>query len=266
MQAGHERRYEAAELIADAAIHIAGTCAALAGAAVLFTVAWHERRNHSPWPVLVYAACLLAMLGCSSIYNLAPASPRRTFFQRLDHGTIFLMIAGTYTPFTVYDLPGRWAVPMTVSVWALACVGALTKLLYPRIIERIDLALYFTLGWVVLVIWRPLLAALGGFTFVLIGIGGALYSIGVAFHLWRALPFHKPIWHSFVLTAAGCHYAAVLHVALAGPALPPNWPDPNSAQGGSGGSTQSMSLLRARLIPAVYVYRADRHLVTMIAL
>ena len=84
------------------------------------------------------------------------------------------------------------------------------ELRYSRWLERVDLALYLALGWVILVAWKPLLASIDTITAVLIVVGGVLYTLGSGFHAWRALRFQNAIWHGFVLVAASCHYAAVL--------------------------------------------------------
>ena len=160
---------------------------------------------------LVYSICLLMMLGCSAAYNLAASASRRGFLRQLDHAAIFLMIAGTYTPFTTCRLHGVWAIGMTAAVWTGAITGAAIKLICPRGIKPGSIVAYLALGWMILLGMRPMLASVDALTAILIGVGGVLYSIGVAFHLWRTLPFHNAIWHSFVLVAASCHYAAILH-------------------------------------------------------
>jgi hemolysin III len=160
---------------------------------------------------LVYSVCLVTMLGCSAAYNLASNASGREFLRQLDHAAIFLMIAGTYTPFTICRLHGFWAIGMTAAVWTGAVTGAVIKLICPRRIERVSTVAYLALGWIILVGMRPLLSSVDVETAVLIGVGGVLYSIGTGFHLWRGLPFHNAIWHSFVLVAASCHYAAILH-------------------------------------------------------
>ena len=150
------------------------------------------------------------MLGSSAAYHLASKASRREFLRQVDHAAIFLMIADTYTPFTTCRLHGVWAIGMTAAVWTGAVTGAVLKLICPRRVERVSIVAYLALGWVILVGMRPMLASVDVRTAVLIGVGGVLYSIGVGFHLWRALPFQKAIWHSFVLVAASCHYAAIL--------------------------------------------------------
>jgi hemolysin III len=97
------------------------------------------------------------------------------------------------------------------AVWTGAVTGAVIKLICPRGVERGSIVAYLALGWMILVGVRPMLGSVDDRTAILIGVGGVLYSIGVGFHLWRALTFHNAIWHSFVLVAASCHYAAILH-------------------------------------------------------
>ena len=189
--------------------HITGTLAGVVGSAILVCIAALTADLRVFYASLVYSVCLLMMLACSAAYNLSNAA-RRGRLRQLDHAIIFLMIAGTYTPFTTCRLHDAWAIGMTAAVWTGAVTGAVMKLICPRRVERVSIVAYLALGWVILVGMRPMLASVDVRTAVLIGVGGVLYSIGVGFHLWRALPFQKAIWHSFVLVAATCHYAAIL--------------------------------------------------------
>jgi hemolysin III len=203
--------YRAGELAADRIIHMIGTLAGAVGSAILVGIAAAVAVLPTFSASLVYAVCLVAMLGCSAAYNLASNASRRGFLRQLDHAAIFLMIAGTYTPFTTCRLHGVWAIGMTTAVWTGAVTGAAMKLICPRRIEQVSTVAYLALGWIILVGMRPLLSSVDLQTAILIGVGGMLYSIGIGFFLWRRLPFHNAIWHSFVLVAASCHYAAILH-------------------------------------------------------
>jgi hemolysin III len=203
--------YRAGELAADRIIHMIGTLAGAVGAAILVGIAAAVAVLSTFSASLVYSICLVAMLGCSAAYNLASDTSGRDFLRRLDHAAIFLMIAGTYTPFTTCRLYGVWAIGMTTVVWSGAVTGAVLKLICPHRVEQVSTVAYLALGWIILVGIRPLLRSVDVQTAVLIGVGGALYSIGTVFHLWRTLPFHNAIWHGFVLVAASCHYAAILH-------------------------------------------------------
>jgi hemolysin III len=203
--------YRAGELAADRIIHMMGTLAGAVGSAILVGIAAAVAVQPTFSASLVYSICLVAMLGCSAAYHLASNASRRAFLRQLDHAAIFLMIAGTYTPFTTCRLHGVWAIGMTAAVWTGAVTGAVMKLICPHRVDRVSIVAYLALGWIILVGMRPMLSSVDIQTAVLIGVGGVLYSIGTGFHLWRALPFHNAIWHSFVLIAASCHYAAVLH-------------------------------------------------------
>lgn len=199
-----------AELVADGVVHVVGVTAGVIGAVVVVTLAAVYGGGIQVTTALIYAAGLLCMLGCSAAYNLARSSRWRPLLQRFDHAAIFVMIAGTYTPITVLRLDGLWGVGLTSAVWSLATLGMIGKLLRWVWIERMSTAFYILLGWTVLLAIDPLLDALETQTLVLLGIGGALYTLGVVFHVWERLPFQNAVWHCFVLTAASVHYAALL--------------------------------------------------------
>lgn len=187
-------------------------------ALALFTVAVVAALGLAIWQgglgmagaVGVYALCVLVMIGCSMAYNLTDEPKRKALLRRFDHAAIFLMIAGTYTPFTVIRFDGGWALGMTTIVWALALVGAAGKLFLPGIGKRIWLCFYIALGWLVVAALKPMLEGVPLAGLILLAIGGAIYTIGVPFYVWERLPFRRAIWHGFVVAAAAVHYAAVL--------------------------------------------------------
>jgi hemolysin III len=157
------------------------------------------------------------MFGCSAAYNLARNCLWRAVLQRCDHAAIFIMIAGTYTPFTLLRLDGAWSWGLTTAVWSIAGIGILVKLCRRCDLHYASVAPYLLLGWIGLIAVDPLFRSLGWQTLGLIGLGGVLYMVGVVFHVWRRLPFQNAIWHAFVLAAASVHYAAVFNgVVLAG--------------------------------------------------
>ena len=211
-------RYYAAEIEGDFAVHRAGTSIGAVGAAVLLALAAASADKRVLWSVLAYSVGLVAMLGFSAAYHLQRWSERRELLRRLDHGAIFVMIAGTATPFTVCIPDGAHATWLTGSMWLAALAGVAVKLAYPRRFEWASIVVSLALGWAVVIVMQPLLGLLDRSTLVLLVSGGALYSIGACIHRSRRLPFHDAIWHSLVLTAAGLHYAAILHgVVLAAP-------------------------------------------------
>ena len=194
---------------ADLVVHVVGLTLALVGGIVLLTPAVRAQSLSMAFAVGIYALGLLAMLGFSTAYNFA--KPRfRPALRRLDHAGIFLMIAGSYTPFTTQTLTGAWAWGMTAAVWSVAAFGALGKVLLPGVGRRVWVAAYLLLGWIVLVALKPLLANATSLTMLLLAIGGLLYSSGVAFYLNKKLRFARAIWHGHVVAGAGVHWAAVL--------------------------------------------------------
>ena len=213
--------YTKAERIADGVIHWTGLTAGPVGVVALFILASWQDSALLTVSIALYALGLLTMLGCSALYQMASQSPRRELFRRLDHAAIFLMIAGSYTPFALVSMGGAWGWSLFGVAWGVALGGIALKLLHPRRFEKLAIALYLALGWLVLVALDPFLSAVSLAGAILIGVGGVLYSVGVIFHLWRRLPFQNAIWHAFVLAAVGCHYAAVVvDVALrGGPAI-----------------------------------------------
>ncbi|MDJ1159091.1 hemolysin III family protein [Chelatococcus sp. SYSU_G07232] len=200
------------ELIADGIVHGVGLVAALVGAGVLVTVAAMRGAYDLLPAVSIYVAGLVAMLGCSCAYNMTPPSRLKALLRRFDHAGIFLMIAGTYTPFTTRLLAGAWSVGLTSAVWTLAILGVLSKLVLPLRFDRLTVVAYLLLGWIVVVAIDPILAAASTTTLVLLAVGGLLYTVGIVFHLWQRLPFQTAIWHGFVVAAAAVHYAAVFLV------------------------------------------------------
>jgi hemolysin III len=201
--------YNRAEIVADGVVHAVGAALAIAGATVLLAIAFRSAPGAEIASVVVYVVGLLSMLGLSMAYNLWPVSPRKWLLRRFDHSSIYLLIAGTYTPF-IWQMQSGIMTILLVVVWLTAAAGIALKLFWPGRFDRLSIAFYLMLGWSGVLAYEPMAAALHPTTLWLIAIGGALYSIGVVFHVWQRLRFHTVIWHGFVVTAALVHYVAVL--------------------------------------------------------
>jgi len=199
--------YDRTEIVADGIVHVLGTIIAVGGAAVLVVFAVHAGDIPRLTAVSIYLVGLLAMLFLSAVYNLWPVSPLKWWLRRLDHSAIYLLIAATYTAFML-PMPGGFSIVLAI-VWGVALLGMALKLFWPGRFDRTSIALYLALGWSGIFKIGPIAAALAPVTLWLVVAGGALYSVGVLFHVWRGLRFQNAIWHGFVLTAAACHYAAV---------------------------------------------------------
>lgn len=199
----------AAAKCADLVVHVVGLTLALIGGIVLLILAVQAGSITLALGVGIYTAGLLAMLGFSTAYNFAPAR-RRPVLRRLDHAGIFLMIAGSYTPFTTQSLTGGWAIGMTAAVWSIAAFGALGKLFLPGLGRRFWVAVYLALGWLVVVALKPMIDAIAWYALLLLVAGGVLYSTGVVFYVNKKLKFARAIWHGHVVAAAAAHWTAIL--------------------------------------------------------
>jgi hemolysin III len=194
---------------ADLVVHLTGLAFALFGGGVLLGLSVARGDLGLVLAVSVYAAGMLAMLGFSTAYNFARPE-WRPLLRRLDHAGIFLMIAGSYTPFTTHNLSGAWAWAMTGAVWGLAGLGILGKLLLPGVGKRFWIGLYMALSWLVVIAFQPLVAHGSWIALILLAIGGALYMSGAVFYVRKKLGWFRAIWHGHVVAAASVHWAAVL--------------------------------------------------------
>jgi hemolysin III len=205
------------ERTADGVIHVVGIVGAVTCVPLLVVLVMARHAMLPTITAVVYGATLVATLAISGAYNLIADGHAKERLRPYDHAAIFLLIAGTYTPFSLVTIGGTLGRLLCACVWIVAIIGAVLKFVHRRRYERIFVTLYVALGWAGIPALTILMVALPVPAFVLLLVGGALYTAGVAFHLWDALPYSTAIWHAFVLIAAACHYVAVL-IALA-PAL-----------------------------------------------
>ncbi|MBN9064829.1 MAG: hemolysin III family protein [Rhizobiales bacterium] len=206
-----KRPYTLGELLADGIIHAVALLAAIVALAILLLLVVMRRSGVEVWAVAIYAAALLLMFGFSAAYNLVPPSPLKWLLRRFDHSSIYLLIAGTYTPLLTQFHDQFWAWTLALVVWIGAIAGVVMKIALPGKFDRLSIAIYLVLGWAAVIAIRPMITSLPTPTLILIGAGGLLYSVGVLFYVWQRLKYQNAIWHGFVATAAGCHYAAIAY-------------------------------------------------------
>jgi len=195
-----------AETIADGAVHVAGLLFA-----VPFSVLLIRQAALSPVGVtapLVYVVCMIAAFAASALYHLSPVSRTRPLLRRIDHATIYLKIAGTYTPLVAIIGTG-FAYTVLGVVWALAVFGVMSKLWLGRMDGRGSLALYLGMGWLSLLLIWPLWQALGGRGVALILAGGSIYSAGTLIYSHPGMRFQNALWHGVVLLASVSFFAAI---------------------------------------------------------
>ena len=202
--------YDKHEILADGIVHALGVAGGLVGVIVLLALAAPTVGAWELTSVAIYGLGLLAVLVISAVSNLWPVSPVKWVLRRFDHSSIYILLAGTYTPFIMQVRSEITAIVLLVSVWAGAVAGMVLKLCLPGRFDRLSILLYLLLGWSGVMAYEAVLGALPRSTLILLAAGGLLYTLGVIFHVWEGLRFQNAIWHAFVLIAAGCHYGAVL--------------------------------------------------------
>lgn len=216
----HQTTYEAGtpyslgEEIAHAVTHGIGALLSIAGLAVLvsFSVlygdAWHIVSSS------IYGFTLIVLYSASTLYHAIPAPDIKRILQKVDHAAIYLLIAGTYTPFTLINLRGPWGWSLFGIVWSIAIFGIIVELVLPRRLEWLSLSLYLGMGWAIMVAIVPMLENVDTGGLVLLLLGGLCYSLGVIFYVRKQMPYHHAIWHVFVLAGSILHFFAVLYYVI----------------------------------------------------
>jgi hemolysin III len=205
--------YSASEEIASSVIHGIGIVLSIAGLAVLAAYAAPVGDVRHIASVGVYGTTLILLYTASTLYHGVPVERAKPLLRQLDHAAIFLLIAGTYTPFTLITLNGPWGWSLFAIVWAIALLGVV--LVVRRVEKRgLVISLYVGLGWIGLVALGPLVRNLPpGGLWLLFG-GGVCYTLGVPFYLSKRLPFNHALWHLFVLAGSILQFFAVLFYVL----------------------------------------------------
>lgn len=200
--------YDRTEIAVDGTIHAIGVIFGVGGAIAMVVTTFWMADVGSAIAASVYAATLIATLSMSAAFNMWPVGTRKWRLRKYDHAGIYLLIAGTYTPFALQmGARGAW---LLVGMWSVAALGMFLKIAVPGRYDRVALLLYLGLGWSGAALFDTMVDSLSPAVVWLLVSGGVIYSAGVVFHLWRSLRFQNAIWHGFVLAGAICHYCAVL--------------------------------------------------------
>jgi hemolysin III len=189
--------------------HLLGTLAAIAGTVVLIVVA---ARQGDPWKVVsfsIYGASLILLYLFSTLYHSLPHAGKG-FFRQLDHLAIYLLIAGTYTPFTLVTLHGPWGWSIFGAVWGLAILGMAWEVMITKSRRVVPIVIYLLMGWIIVIAFNPLLGALpaGGVFWLLLG--GVFYTSGLVFYAYdKKVSYFHGVWHLFVIGGSVSHYVVV---------------------------------------------------------
>jgi hemolysin III len=204
--------YTAAEERWHSLTHLIGL---VATAASIPWLLWKAAGVESGWRLagaITFSVAALLMFAASVIYHRSTAPEARQRWRLLDHAAIFLLIAGTYTPFAAGVLGGTAGFALLIAVWAIALGGIIAKVVLRFRYPRLSTALYLLLGWVGIVAIKPLWNVLDADTLAWIAAGGLCYTAGVPFYAWKSRRYTHVVWHAFVVAGVACHFVAVMTV------------------------------------------------------
>ena len=201
--------YTPREELANSLTHGLGAALSVAGLVLLVIRA---AQHGDAWHVVstaIFGTTLVLLYAASTLYHSLRGERLKHRLRKFDHAAIFLLIAGSYTPFVLVTLRGPWGWSLFGVVWGLAVAGMTIKFWLAGRFKLLSTLIYVAMGWLVLVAIKPLVAALPAGGMKLLVAGGLCYTGGAVFYLWKRLPYHHAIWHLFVLGGSACHWAAV---------------------------------------------------------
>lgn len=213
--------YSVSEEVAHALTHGIGAVLSIVG--LVFMLVWAMAYGDT-WHVVsaaIYGASLILLYTASTLYHAFPWPRAKYFFQQLDHAAIFVLIAGTYTPFALVNLRGPWGWSLLAVVWSIALIGVIIELGMKTRIKWLSLSLYLGMGWMALIVIKPMLDTVDSVGLILLLAGGLAYSFGVIFYVWKSLKYHHAIWHLFVLAGSILHFFSVFYYVLPHPDILP---------------------------------------------
>jgi hemolysin III len=218
VEQGRDKLYTLGEEVAHALTHGLGVVLAIVGLTVMVARAALYGTTVHIVGASIFGATLVLMYTASTLYHSIPLPRAKQVLRIIDHSTIYLLIAGTYTPLTLVTLNGSAGMAVFATVWGLAAVGVVFKIFATGRFEKLSLGIYLGMGWCVLLVIKPLVQTmeLGGL--VLLIAGGLAYTGGVAFYAMDDRKYFHAIWHAFVLAGSVLQYFAVLFYVIPGPA------------------------------------------------
>ncbi|MDG1122353.1 MAG: hemolysin III family protein [Glaciecola sp.] len=204
--------YSALEEKLNALSHLLGWILAIIGTIALVLKSQTLIENVSS---VVFGSSMILLFGASTLYHWVDDAHWKAILKRADHIAIYLLIAGSYTPFLLVSLEGWVSTVSIISIWCIALLGVLFKTLFHNQYPKLAIATYAVMGWLALVIIVPIYNALPFMGFALLFLGGLAYSLGIPFYMAKQTQFTHAIWHVFVLLGAGCHFFAIYRYVIA---------------------------------------------------
>jgi len=207
-------QYSQREELANVLTHGIGALLAISAMVLLIVFSSLNGNAYHIVSCAVFGTCLLLLYSMSTVYHLVKGEKIKRIFRLLDHSSIFLLIAGTYTPFTLVTLNGKWGWTLFGLVWGLALIGIIAEFATGQKYKKVSLGLYIGMGWLIIIAIKPLISTIppGGLT--LLVCGGLCYSLGIIFYVWKSLTGNHAIWHLFVLGGSILHFFAVFFYVI----------------------------------------------------
>ena len=202
--------YSGREELFNSLTHGAGVVLSLLGLVFLIVRA---AQYGTTWHIVsfaIYGISLILLYLASTLYHSIPVMEWKQVLKKFDHSAIFLLIAGTYTPFLLTNLRGPWGWSLFGVIWGLTLLGLVLKFWIISRWEGASVVLYLVMGWLAVVAGGELIQHVGTTSLILLAAGGICYTVGVIFYLWRKLPYNHAIWHLFVLGGSITHYFSIL--------------------------------------------------------
>lgn len=214
-----DKAYTAAEEVAHALTH--GVGALLSIVALVVMVLWTAEHGDIRHVVAacIYGASLILLYTASTLYHAFPWPRIKAVFQQLDHAAIYILIAGTYTPFALINLWGPWGWGLLAVAWGIALLGVVMEFAMKTRVKWLSLSLYLGMGWMALIAIKPMIDNVDNGGLMLLVAGGLAYTLGVIFYVWKSLPYHHAIWHLFVLAGSVFHFFSIFYFVLPQPDL-----------------------------------------------
>lgn len=204
-------QYTVGEEIANSVIHGLGIVFGVVVLTILLTLAsLFGTPNHFVC-YLIYGISLILLYTSSTLYHALPSLKAKSFFKFCDHVSIYLLIAGTYTPFLILNIKGTLGWSLIAVIWGLALLGILFKLFFTGRLKLLSTLIYLGMGWMIMFAAKPLRESLNANGMLWILMGGFAYSFGTIFYMMKKVRFHHAIWHAFVLTGSIFHFTAIMY-------------------------------------------------------
>jgi len=202
--------YSIGEEIANSVTHGIGAALSIAAMAILISIA---SQYHDTWRIVsfsIYGCSLFFLYLASTLYHAFTHEKTKRFFRLMDHSSIFLLIAGTYTPPTLIAMRGPWGWTLFGLIWAMAIGGLIFEIIYIGRYKFITLGIYVIMGWLAIIAIKPMIEMLPSGMMKWIILGGLFYTLGIIFYIWNKMPYNHAIWHLFVLAGSAMHFFGIL--------------------------------------------------------